>query len=316
MADVRIFLGRWSALLQAAASLALVAGCASHEESQESRESGEPEATTPSALAGSTLDVTLPTGVVRVFRPATAPASCEAVLFGVGTGLTTSSYQSLGSAINGYGYVFVVMDHAPGNAFGKADAARYAALAADVKANLLGWLGASSPCAGVAHWIVGGHSASGQAAHAAAIANPQIAHAIFSADPYDVSGLGSVTLPGLYWGFSSTTCFVGVNKAAKAAYARTPNPGRAMHKTNTTMTWALCGYVPKYHHQSFIDYGLNLGTLGCSNCIQTPTSFYADVANSLNKFVVARFYGSWSKANLQVSNRSTPATLYVDGDQP
>jgi hypothetical protein len=279
-------------------------------------ESDEDPSSSAAAVTGTTVDISLPAGDVRVYRPATAPAACEAVLFGVGTGLTTTSYASLGSAINGQGHVFVVMDHAPGDTFDKADAARYAALVEDVKANLLGWLGAGSPCTGIAHWILGGHSASGQAAHAAVLVDPRLGHAVFSADPYDVSGLGTISLPGLYWGFTATSCFVDVNKAARAAYYRTPSPGRVLHKTNVTMTRAWCGYAPKYHHQSFIDYGADLGSLGCNSCVRTPSSFYADVADSLSKFITARFYGTWSKANLRVASGRTPAALHVDGDRP
>lgn len=293
-----------------------IVGCVGTEPFPDETESESVGEVVAPTLSGDAFDVTLPTGKVRVYRPASSPAACEAVLFGVGTGLTTTSYASLGKAINGYGTVFVVLDHAPGDTFGKANATKFASLVAEVKSNLLGWLGPGYTCTSVAHWIIGGHSASGQAAHAAAIANPQIAHAIFSADPYDISSLGNVTLPGLYWGFTSKTCFVDPNKAAKAAYYKSPANGRALHRTNTSPTWATCGYAPKYHHQSFIDYGADLGTAGCNNCIKAPLSFYADVANSLNAFITARFYGTWSKANLQISNKQTPATLYVDGDQP
>jgi hypothetical protein len=212
---------------------------------------------------------------------------------------TRGNYRTLAGQIVSYGYVFVVTDSAPGDPFGKADPAKYAALVKDLKNNLLSWT--SAQCNNLSHWIIGGHSASGQGAHAALSADATLADAVFSADPYDCSSLGNIQVPALYWGFSSPTCLVNPNAAAKACYARTSiTAGRAMHKVQVTMKLALCGLVPNYHHASFIDYGFDLGTIGCFSCLPNPNSFYADVANSLSKFINARFYGFWNKANLQV----------------
>jgi hypothetical protein len=47
----------------------------------------------------------------------------------------------------------------------------------------------------------------------------------------------------------------------------------------------------------------------------TPNSFFVDIANTVQKFVNAAFYGTWSKANLTVST-TTPVEFFVDGDTP
>jgi hypothetical protein len=47
----------------------------------------------------------------------------------------------------------------------------------------------------------------------------------------------------------------------------------------------------------------------------TPSAFYTDIAKSVNKFINAAFYGTWSKANVSVST-STPTELFVDSDAP
>ncbi len=49
--------------------------------------------------------------------------------------------------------------------------------------------------------------------------------------------------------------------------------------------------------------------------MSTPSHFFVDVANSVQKFVNAAFYGTWSKASLTVS-MTTPTELFVDGDTP
>ena len=47
----------------------------------------------------------------------------------------------------------------------------------------------------------------------------------------------------------------------------------------------------------------------------TPSYVYTDIAKTVNKFINAAFYGTWSKANLTVST-TTPTELFVDGNTP
>ncbi len=255
------------------------------------------------------FDKTLSSGKVRVYYAANCPTTCEAILLGVGTSMLTSSYGNLANALTNYGYIVVIMDHNPGNMV-KTDAAKYKNLAMDVKANLLAWL-SSTNCKAIAHWICGGHSAGGQAAQNAVSSNPGLANAIFSIDPYDCSSTGLVNVPALYWGFDVTSCFVDKEKAAKAAYYGSTGK-RAFQRVAKVYSWGPCGYSPKFFHCSFCDGHCP----ACTNCMLTSTYFFTDVANSVYKFVRASFYTTWSKANLAISNPSTPVTLFVDIDQP
>jgi hypothetical protein len=249
-------------------------------------------------------------GQVRVHYPAISPASCDVITLGVGTAMSDNDYDNLSAKLNGYGYIVAVMDHQPGN-LTKTDANKYKNLALDVKANMVSWLGAVGVnCGSIAHWIMGGHSAGGQAAHNAVSSNPGLADAMFNIDPFDISGAGNVSVPTLNWGFDTTTCFVTKENAAKAAYQKSTGQ-RAFVRVKVPYGFNWCGPSPKLYHCSFTD-----GTCpACTNCAYPPNSFYVDVAASVNKFITAAFYGTWSKANLNFSSSLTK-TLFEGTDAP
>jgi len=254
------------------------------------------------------LDKTTGAGQYRVFYKSPSPATCEAIMLGVGTAMSRDSYDNLANALTAYGYVVVIVDHQPGS-MTKMDAGKYRACAIEAQNNILSWLSGKGISA-IAHWILGGHSAGGQAAQNAVGADLSLADAMFSIDPYNIDGASRIALPGLYWGFNVTTCFVEKSDAAEAAYYYNDSH-RAFYRVKKTYSWGPCGYSPKYYHCSFADGSCP----ACTNCMYTPSAFYTDVAKTVNKFINATFYGTWSKANLTVST-STPTTLYVDSDAP
>lgn len=245
---------------------------------------------------------------VRVHYPASVPGAAEAFILGVGTAMSRSDYDFMAAQMNNKGYVVAIIDHNPGQLV-KTDATKYLNCANAVKANLVAWL-APYGLTSVAHWLVGGHSAGGQAAHFAYAANPSLADGVFSIDPYNLSGAPTVLGPALYWGFEGTTCFVSVNDAARAGYYATSGQ-RALVRVKRVNSFNPCGFSPKFFHCSFADGHCP----ACTNCMTTPASFFVDVANSVQKFVNAAFYGTWSKANLAVT-MTTPTVLFVDGDMP
>jgi pimeloyl-ACP methyl ester carboxylesterase len=254
------------------------------------------------------IDKTISSGQTRIIYPSSSPTSCEVIMLGVGTAMSRDSYDNLGAALNAHGYIVAILDHQPGN-LTKTDATKFKNLANDIKANLLSWLsGTGVSCSSVAHWIMGGHSAGGQAAQNAVSSTPGLAHAVFHIDPYDISGAGTVSVPSLNWGFDITTCFVDKNKAAKAAYNKSTGQ-RAMVRVNSPYAFSACGYSPKFYHCSFADGSCP----ACTSCAFAPASFYTDVATSVKKFITAAFYGTWSKANLNFTS-STPKTYYEGSD--
>jgi len=245
---------------------------------------------------------------VRVHYPNPVPAAAEAFVLAVGTAMSRSNYDFLSAQLASKGYVVVIMDHQPGN-LTKTDAGKYRDCMLLVKSQIGSWLGPVG-LGTVAHWIAGGHSAGGQAAQHAVAATPGLADGIFSIDPYNLSGAPRVPGPALYWGFEATTCFVSANDAAKAGYYGTDGR-RAFVRVSRRYSWGPCGYAPKYFHCSFCDGHCP----GCTNCMTTPNHFFVDIANSVQRFVNAAFYGPWSKAALSGS-MTTPTTLFVDSDQP
>ena len=260
-----------------------------------------------SAWAGS-VDKTTDAGKVRVHFPDQAQSQCTAFLLGVGTAMSASGYDKLSSRISQYGHVVVVMDHAPG-ALMKTDEHKFRRLAEDVKAQLTQWL-PNDRCQIIDKWIMGGHSAGGQAAQNAVAHNAGLADGIFSIDPYNANDTDDVHVPALYWGFSKTTCFVAINDAAKGTYQRSRDR-RAFYRVNTKYSWGPCGYSPKYFHCSFCDGHCPV----CTNCQTTPDHFFDDVAASVNQFAQHGFTSTWSKAAMTI-NSTTPYTLFVDNDQP
>lgn len=260
-----------------------------------------------SAYAAS-IDKNLSSGKIRIHYDGNSPASCDVIMLGVGTAMGANGYDKLSDQITNYGYIAVILDHNPGNLV-KTDANKFRNLANEVKANLLNWI-PDSGCNAVAHWIMGGHSAGGQAAQNAVARTPGLADAIFSIDPYNARDTDPVNVPAMYWGFDVTTCFVNKNDAAKEAYNRSQDK-RAFYQVKRKYSWGPCGYSPKYFHCSFCDGHCP----ACTNCMRTPQHFFDDVGLSVDKFVNAAFYGSWSKSALQIST-TTPLRLYVDGDQP
>lgn len=254
------------------------------------------------------IDKTIPSGQVRIHYSTSTPSNCDAILLSVGTSMSISSYDKLSEQIIQHGYVTVIMDHAPGNMV-KTDSTKYATLANEIKSNLSSWLGGSI-CSSVTHWIMGGHSAGGQAAQNAIANNLTHADAIFSIDPYNASNAGYINVPAMYWGFDVTTCFVDKNNAAKAGYLRSQNH-RAFYRAEKKYSWGPCGYSPVYFHCSFCDEHCP----GCTNCVTTPQHFFIDVAASVNQFINATFYGTWSKSALTI-NATTPLKLFVDNELP
>ena len=254
------------------------------------------------------FDKNLGTGQVRVFYKSPSPANCEAFILAVGTAMSRDSYDNLANAMTAYGYVVVIMDHQPGS-MTKTDATAFRNCTIEVQNNILGWLSGTG-CTGIAHWILGGHSAGGQAAQNAVGGDLNLADAMFSIDPYNIEGASRIRSPGLYWGFNVTTCFVEKSDAAEAAYYYCDGP-RAFFRVKKVYAWTWCGYSPKYYHCSFADGSCP----ACTNCAYTPSYFFTDIAKSVNKFVNAAFYGTWSKANVAVST-TTPTELFVDSDAP
>jgi len=64
-------------------------------------------------VQAASFDKTLDSGKVRVHYCTSTPASCDVIMLGVGTAMSADSYDKLSGELATYGYVTVILDHAP-----------------------------------------------------------------------------------------------------------------------------------------------------------------------------------------------------------
>lgn len=232
----------------------------------------------PSGTTGYAASITAP--------DTTAPRqSCYALVFGVGTAMTSVDYSKLSKQVAGNGHVMVVLDSAPGSLV-KTDETKFANALTSVKTKLVGWLKAGGPCESF-HFLVGGHSAGGRAALQALINAPSVAVGYVGTDPFDCTTVtGRLSVPSVVWAFSKTTCTVSLEKAGGNCYSDHAKIGsRVLYRvsdTTTPFSWTCLGWVPTYAHCAFTDAGC-AGV--CPKCGQTPDQFLVDVSTSINTLV-------------------------------
>lgn len=241
----------------------------------------------------------------KVHFPDSYQQRCKAVMFAVGTGVRVEGYDSMAAALVQKGFVVVIVDPERGS-MTKLDPVKLLPAFEEAKSTLLTW---TSACGGIDKWIVGGHSAGGGTAHTVVAKNPAIADAVFSVDPFEIgsNGEGTVNKPALYWGFDFTSCFVSKSKAAVAAFDQTAGGRRVFVRVKKVSQWSLCGYAPKYFHCSIVDGGCT----ACTNCKDTPSSFFEDVANTVDTFVQDSFRSSWNPRVVDVVT-TTPVDMFTN----
>jgi len=135
----------------------------------------------------------------------TGGSSCQTLLLiGVGTAMSVMDYDHLGTTmVNGTNIVLVLLDANPGNIV-KTNEIKFATLAnalASTTNQAISVCGTSSSSPG--YIIVGGHSASGQAALQALDQN--LYHftvgGFLGLDPYQVTTKNAIAVPSIHFGF-------------------------------------------------------------------------------------------------------------------
>lgn len=175
---------------------------------------------------------------------AAGDAACSAVFFvGVGTAMSVGDYDEVASdmSIGGTsgGIVTIIADPAPGNPV-KLFSGPYANQVNDVHANLASIVpaceGRKKKKDGDPIFVIGGHSASGQAAidaldDAKGGGINFEPSGFFGLDPFEVNTKKmKIDVPALFWGFEYTTCLVSVDKAAEAGYEISPATSRVLYR--------------------------------------------------------------------------------------
>jgi hypothetical protein len=139
-----------------------------------------------------------------------------------------------------------------------------------------------------ANIVIGGHSSSGQAAFEAV--QRDLFHfeplAFFGLDPYQISNTTSnslpMRLPALYWGLTSTTCFVNVEKAALGFFRLTStiaDRGRVLYLIENNQS--------SLTHCVFTDSGCGVGPIVVCPTRSTLDWVYESVAESVHLFLDA-----------------------------
>lgn len=254
----------------------------------------------------------------------TASRPCSDILMiGVGTAMKVQDYDNLAESIvtkaETPSLVVVISDSNPGDInFIKKNSTKYANLAKGIRDQLNS--GIIPVCTGQQdnlNFLIGGHSASGQAALGAVQKGLYdfVPDGFVGLDPYEIDkrtmNFGSpLQLPTLSWGFDRTTCLVQVQKAARGAYKlSSPDVGRVLYlidNEHNSMT-----------HCSFTDSGCGVGFVEVCPTNHKFEWVYESVAESINLFVNALKTdgASISKENFELpSTVSGNASLFVNSD--
>jgi hypothetical protein len=226
-----------------------------------------------------------PLGVIRSHVDSYI-TSCSTVLFlGVGTFMTVSDYDKIAQHIvTAQPIVAIVLDQNVDHVV-KTSATEYALLVNAVERQISNIV---PICQEGVDSIIGGHSASGQAAVAAwqmGLFGSNINLVGFvGLDPYEISSktiddVSPLDLPSLFWGFTQSTCLVAPEKAARAAYELTEMNARVLYTINNE-------HGSEITHCVFTDRGCGVGPIGCPKKRGFEWIFEF-VAESIHRFVYA-----------------------------
>jgi len=253
---------------------------------------------TRQALAGS-VTKSFDANEFVVHFPDDHQESCDVIMHAVGTFTAADKYATFSEALVERRYVVVVVDPERGS-MTKLDAPKSRAAFQLVRKELLSWI---STCGRINKWIAGGHSAGGGTAHSVLASNPEIADAIFSVDPFDISSNGDkavVNKPALYWGFDFTSCFVTKEKSALMAFENTINERRVFVRVKK-----VGGFRPTFFHCSHVDGHC----LGCGRSQPTPPEFFLDMAATVDQFIQDAFTRTWNPKVIELKT-AVPVEMF------
>lgn len=220
-----------------------------------------------------------------VYYPESSQDVCDVIMFAVGTAVSVDQYGNFSHSLVGKGYVVVIVDPQKGS-LTKLDFEKSKAAFETAKSGLGDWI---STCGSFEKWIMGGHSAGGGTAHAVISANPSLADAVFSFDPFDLGLNGRsavVNKPALYWGFDFTSCSATKEKSAQMAYDLTDNERRVLVRVKKVGS----SFNPTFFHCSLVDGGCFF----CSRFFDTPPEFFVDLSNTVSQFITDAFARTWA----------------------
>jgi len=239
--------------------------------------------------------------------------SCGTVYFlGVGTAMTISDYDTVATMIvSGFDIVTIVIDHNPDDLVKTSDT-KYAWFYNTIVKSLQDIVPACKQTEEVCsetngpRYIVGGHSASGQAAiNAITEMNPS-PDGFIGLDPFKVDRKMSIpnSIPTLMWGFEYTTCFVTIFHAAKEAYHISDETHRIFYRIDNPTIENTNKH--SFEHCVFTDNGcMAVGSVavcprGNEDNEYVYDAVYNAVAFSIHTFVDAMGSGVFIKSEFEL----------------
>lgn len=252
-------------------------------------------------------------GRIQYYYDSVIAPSCSTVLIlGVGTYMTIHDYGMVSKATAaGQPIVVIISDHNVHNLI-KSSPTKYALLVNAIQEQLSDLI---PICKNQdARILVGGHSASGEAAVKALQENLLGFEPVgfVGLDPYEISAktvemTKTLTMPAMFWGLSETTCGVDIIKAARAAYKLAMPKARILYVLDNDQSGIT--------HCVFSDTGCGEWPLVC----ETEEVFdwvHEAVANSIHLFIVATTDGNYSKGQFELP-KDTPrdVVLYANEDE-
>lgn len=222
--------------------------------------------------------------------------ACNNIVFiGVGTAMSVSSYDKIASEIaQSSGALTVITDHNarfPVKTSGKGYAKLLNRLMKEIDTRIpICATGTSRKI------IVGGHSASGQAAVESIPKLDFTPDGFIGLDPFRRGGFTGglfskkveINIPSFEWGFTKTTCFVNVDQAAKSAYEASDEAHRILYRVSNTKK--------DITHCIFTDNG-------CPTCPAKESGEWVrkSVGETISVFIKAVSSSTFNKAKFVIS---------------
>lgn len=254
-------------------------------------------------------------------------ASCDNVLLlGVGTLMSVRDYDNISKKIASHNSIVVIVADHNVEHVEKTSPERYAMLTNEVINQLNRLLpicrsGVASYDEDTIQFLIGGHSASGQAALQAwqkGLLSTTSQHpvAFLGLDPYEISNRTidqqmGLTLPSLSWGFKKSTCLVQTEKAARGAYETTKG-SRVLYVIDNS------GEGCTITHCVFTDRGCGVRPFSCTT-MTTLEWVHEAVAESVGLFLQALHGASaFDHSQFELSRSLLPVDVafFVNDENP
>jgi hypothetical protein len=221
----------------------------------------------------------------------TSKQCSDILIVGVGTAMKVDDYDKLAASIvsttGSSSLVVIISDSNPGLLeIVKFDPTKYARLLNGIRDQLDNDLIAGCTGKSYQNFLIGGHSASGQAALGAAQKGLYnfTPDGFVGLDPFEISEAkmdftSPLKFPTLSWGFMRTTCFVQVKKAARGAYRLTSSDsGRVLYLIDNDKQSGIT-------HCVFTDGGCVPPVAFVCPTLKNPEWLYSQLGESINSFV-------------------------------